>query len=48
MINYRTPQVTPLVKAAGCYSKTNKHRRFSFVICRNLSRFPWLAPVIAL
>jgi hypothetical protein len=23
MINYRTPQVTPLVKAAGCYSKTN-------------------------
>jgi hypothetical protein len=23
MINYRTPQVTPLVKATGCYSKTN-------------------------
>src|SRR5258708_51504 len=22
-LNYRTPQVTPLVKAAGCYSKTN-------------------------
>jgi hypothetical protein len=23
MIDYRTPQVTPPVKAAGCYSKTN-------------------------
>jgi hypothetical protein len=23
MTNYRTPQVTPLAKAAGCYSKNN-------------------------
>jgi hypothetical protein len=47
MINYRTPQVTPLAKAARAVFK-NEHRRFLFVICRNLSRFPWLAPVIAL